>query len=69
MRYGVYEDWMNDIEPCRYPSKKEESSTERRLQWFENVALPVVGKLLAADVKQGALIALLRKAGLNVIEG
>ncbi len=68
MRYGVYEEWMNDIEPCRYPGKKVESDTERRLQWWENVVLKVVPKLLAGNVSQASLIRGLIIAGLTEIE-
>ncbi len=69
MQYGIHETWMQDTEPCKHPSKASKSTTEKRLQWFESTALPVIEKLLAAGVRQSALIRLLRKAGLNVIEG
>jgi hypothetical protein len=68
MRYGVYEDWMNDVEPCKYPGKKVHSDTERRLQWWENVVLKVVPKLLDGNVSQAALIRGLISAGLTDIE-
>jgi hypothetical protein len=69
MQYGIHEPWMQDAEPCRHPSKATKSTTEKRLQWFEATAMPVVEKLLNAGVRQDALVRLLRKAGLNVIEG
>jgi hypothetical protein len=69
MQYGIHEEWMKDADPCKHPSKAGKSDTDRRLQWFENTALKVLEKLLTAGVRQSALIALLRKAGLNVIEG
>jgi hypothetical protein len=68
MQYGIHEPWMQDAEPCRYPSKATKSTTELRLQWFEATALPVIEKLLNAGVKQSALIRLLRTTGLNILE-
>ncbi len=68
MQYGIYEDWMNDVEPCRHPSKRRKSDRDKKLQWFETTACLVVEKLLALDVSHGALIHLLRKAGLNCVE-
>jgi hypothetical protein len=69
LQYGIDEDWMKDTEPCASPSKATKSDTERRLQWFESSVVPVVEKLLAANVRQSALIALLRNAGMNITEG
>jgi DNA relaxase NicK len=68
MNYGVYEDWMNDVEPARYPGKKVRSDTERRLQWLENVSVPVIEKLLAANVSQSAIVCILQRAGLDIDE-
>jgi hypothetical protein len=67
MQYGIYEPWMNDVEPCKHPGKKQVTDTERRLQWFEATAVPVLEKLLAGGVRQTALISLLQKAGLDII--
>lgn len=69
LQYGIQENWMTDTEPCPPPSKASKSDTERRLQWLESTVMPVYDKLLAANVTQSSLIAMLRKAGLNVVEG
>jgi hypothetical protein len=68
MQYGIHETWMRDSEPCKHPSKASKSTTEKRLQWFESTAIPVVEKLLAAGVRQSALVLLLRRAGLDIVE-
>ncbi len=68
MQYGIYEPWMNDVEPCKHPGKKQLSDTEKRLQWFESTAIPVVEKLLVGGVRQSALVSMLQKAGLDIIE-
>jgi hypothetical protein len=69
LQYGIQEEWMADTEPCPPPSKATRSDTERRLQWLENSVMPVYEKLLGAGVRQAALVTMLRKTGLNVIEG
>jgi hypothetical protein len=68
-KYGIEETWMEDTEPSPAPGKATKSDTERRLEWLEYTVMPVYAKLLRADVSQAALIAMLRRAGLNVIEG
>jgi hypothetical protein len=68
MQYGIFEPWMNDVEPCKHPGKKQQSDTDRRLQWFEGTALPVLEKLLAGGVTQSAIVRILQRAGLDIVE-
>jgi hypothetical protein len=68
LNYGIEEEWMLDTEPVPAPSKSSKSDTERRMQWLENTVMPVVSKVLDGGITHGALVRMLRKAGLNCVE-
>jgi hypothetical protein len=61
--FGMSEEWMQDTEPCRPRKGVEKTDTQKRLEWFERTALPVLHKLADSGVDVVELLKPLHDAG------